>query len=125
MTLEEYAVEKIKDLESDKVELTVKIKSLESKYKTATQLMKKQREEIKEIIETVGRYLEFEDEHSNFQFNFYKTFWKSELPNDPRKQKDFDVLMKIVVEAKEAAEAAAKEATEEKPTETVEIGDVF
>ncbi len=54
MTLEEYAVEKIKELENRKVELETALKSKDNDYKTANSTIRRLREENESMKELIG-----------------------------------------------------------------------
>lgn len=110
MTLEEYAVEKIKELESKNIELRVALESKTKEYKSANNSIKSLREENERLKEILGRYTD--EGNSNLQrsgclyFHISDSYKSddsySRLTEEERiVREDFDLVRKIVKEYKE------------------------
>lgn len=118
MTLEEYAVEKIKELEHRKVELEAALESKTKEYKSANNSIKSLREENERLKEIIGRYTDEPNsnlERSGCIYLHMSDSYKSDdsynrLTEEERTvRRDFDLVCKIVKEYRELHPKATEE----------------
>ena len=110
MTLEEYAVERIKELESKKVELEAALKSKENDYKTANSTIRRIREENEFMKELIG-YLGIRDSSTSLNrggtiYMYLHDPWgkTSDLEDeeDIKRRKWFDFCKEVIISYKES-----------------------
>ncbi len=108
MTLEEYAVEKIKELEYKKVELEAALKAKTDEYKAANSSIRKLREENENFKKAIGRNVNLNNctlDRSGCVNIYLSDSYKSGNSNLTEKEaqvrEDFDFLCKIIKEYKE------------------------
>ena len=110
MTLEEFAVERIKELECKKVELEAALKAKSDEYKVANTSIKKLREENDRLKEIIGRYTDEENSNLKRSGCIYLHMSDSYKGDDSYTRlteeektirQDFDLVCKIVKEYRE------------------------
>lgn len=108
MTLEEFAVERIKELECKKVELEAALKSKNDEYKVANASIKRLREENEKLKEAIGRNVSLNNctlDRSGCIYISLSDSYKSNNSNLTEKEaqvrEDFDFLCKIIKDYKE------------------------
>jgi hypothetical protein len=108
MTLEEFAVERIKELECKKVELEAALKAKTDEYKAANSSIRKLREENESLKQAIGRNLSVHGTILNRGGNisvYISDSYKSEDSDLTEKEAqvrgDFDFLCKVIKEYRE------------------------
>ena len=108
MTLEEYAVEKIKTLENKVTELESALKMKSEEYKAANSSIRKLREENENFKKAIGRNVSLNNcnlERSGCVYISLSDSYKSGNSNLTEKEaqvrEDFDFLCKVINEYKE------------------------
>lgn len=129
MTLEEYAVEKIKGLENKQTELETALKSKEAQYKNSNAIIKKLREEIELMKEMIG-YLGSNDVNTRltrggtiymYLHDPYDKYEEDLSAEEKIRRKWFTFCVEIIKAYKE--EHPEPEPEPEESTETKEEGD--
>ena len=120
MTLEEFAVERIKELECKKVELEAALKDKNDEYKVANTSIKKLREENERLKTAIGRNVDTNSCTLNRSGCIYISLsdsYKSRDSNLTEKEaqvrEDFDFLCKVIKEYKETHPEKKKTEEEE------------
>ena len=121
MTLEEYAVEKIKELENKKTELEVALKAKESEYKNANSIVKKLREENEQFRVILGEGItekDYKDLVRGGSFRIYVSdSWKRNYDDlteeEQETRKVFDFLCSVVKKYREEHPFPKKEESSE------------
>lgn len=108
MTLEEYAVEKIKELECKKVELEAALKAKTEEYKAANSSIRKLREENENFKKAIGRNVNTNsctlDRSGSIYISLsdsYKSRNSDLTEKEAQVREDFDFLCEIIKEYKE------------------------
>jgi len=108
MTLEEYAVEKIKTLENKVTELESALKMKNEEYKAANSSIRKLREENENFKKAIGQNVSLD--HCNLVRNgciyfslsdSYKSSNSNLTEKEAQVREDFDFLCKVIKEYKE------------------------
>lgn len=108
MTLEEYAVEKIKTLENKVTELESALKMKSDEYKAANSSIRKLREENENFKKAIGRNVKLQDcslYRCGNVYMYLSDTCKSDnsqlTDKEAQVREDFDFLCKIIKEYKE------------------------